>query len=430
MRHLNSTSARWLLGCGLAAALSLPFAHAQDNKKPAKNGADTVLYSFAGGPSDGSFPVAGLFEDASGNFYGTTEYGGTNDLGAVVKLATGGSESVLYSFAGGASDGAYPSSSLIADSSGNLYGTTIEGGLGNCSEDGCGTVFEISPSGTESVIYAFSGIADGAGPQAGLIQDQAGNLYGTTYAGGGSSVGTANCAGGCGTVFELSPSNGSWIETVLYSFSGVKDGAGPYSGLVMDGGGNLYGTTTLGGGSINCPGGCGAVYELSPVGNGTWKEKVIWSFKGGGGGNTPSSTLYMDSAGNLYGTTPEGGSVKCGGGCGLMFKLSPTKTGGWTEVRFRAFAAGKKGAFPLGNLIADSKGNIYGTAEGAGLYNCGVVYQMSSSGTETALHSFTGAAADGCEPLGGLLSDTSGQLYGMTADGGATSNGVIFKLPQ
>jgi uncharacterized repeat protein (TIGR03803 family) len=425
----TTARARWLLGCGFAAVLAFPLAPAHAGAAPKKsNGQDTVLYSFAGGPSDGSFPMATVLAGQSGGFYGTTEYGGANDLGAVVALAPNGSESMLYSFAGGASDGAYPSGSLIADSLGNLYGTTIEGGPGNCSEDGCGTVFEISSSGAESVLYSFGGLTDGAGPQAGLVQDQAGNLYGTTYGGGVSPTGAINCEGGCGTVFELSPANGSWTESVLYSFTGGKDGANPLGGLVMDSAGNLYGTTTIGGGSINCQTGCGTVFEISPS-NGGWAEKVIYPFKGAGSGSTPSSTLYMNSAGVLYGNTPEGGSVKCGGGCGVVFRLTPQKNGVWSEVKVRSFPAGSKGAFPIGNIVGDGSGNIYGTTEGAGLYNCGIVYQIGSNGVETPLRSFTGNPDDGCSPYGGLIAGQN-QLYGTTAIGGTTNNGVIFQIAE
>jgi uncharacterized repeat protein (TIGR03803 family) len=425
----NTGPARWLLGCGLVAAVAIPAAGAHDARKQ-NNGPDTVLHSFAGGPSDGSFPVATLLADPSGIFYGTAEYGGTNDLGAVFALAPGGTESVLYSFAGGASDGAYPAANLIEDASGNLYGTTIEGGPGQCSEDGCGTVFEISSGGTESVLYSFVGLADGAGPQGGLIRDPAGNLYGTTYAGGVSSVGSINCEGGCGTVFELSPNgNGGWSESVLYSFVAGKDGAGPLGGLVLDTAGNLYGTTSLGGGSINCTGGCGTAFEVSPTGNGGWTEKVIYPFRGGGAGYNPSSTLYLSGQGDLYGTTPEGGSVRCGGGCGLVFKLIPVK-GGWSQVKVRSFPAGADGAFPVGNLAADGTGNIYGTTEGAGLYNCGMAYKISATGTETALHSFTGTPNDGCMPFGGLVTGQPNLLYGTTPSGGATNNGVIFQLSE
>jgi uncharacterized repeat protein (TIGR03803 family) len=426
---LRTGAARWLLGCGLAVAAANISAVAHESKK-VNNGPDTVLHSFAGGPGDGSFPVATLVADPSGNFYGTTEYGGTNDLGAVVALAPNGAESVLYAFAGGASDGAYPGGNLIEDSSGNLYGTTIEGGAGQCSEDGCGTVFEISSGGTESVLYSFSGLSDGASPQAGLVQDQAGNLYGTTYSGGVSTIGSVNCEGGCGTVFELSPANGSWTETVLYSFANGKDGANPLGGLVIDSAGNLYGTTSVGGGSINCQGSCGTVFELSPAGNGNWTEKVIYPFRGGGSGSNPSSTLYMSAQGNLFGTAPEGGSARCGGGCGLVFKLTPQKNGVWSEIKFRSFAAGSKGAFPTGNLAGDAAGNLYGTTEGAGLFDCGIAYQLSVSGVETPLHSFTGNPADGCAPFGGLITGSSNQLYGTTASGGTSNNGTIFQLSE
>src|ERR1700722_2145994 len=345
-----------LLGCAVVVGLvATPVAAA--SMKPAKKSQDEILYSFVGG-ADGAYPGSGIIADSSGNFYDTTEEGGKANLGTVFELTANGAESVLYSFAGGASDGALPGASLIADGAGNLYGTTIDGGNGDCGDAGCGTVFELMPGGGESILYSFQGDGDGAGPQASLFMDSAGNLFGTTFAGGSS-----NCEGGGGTVCELAPAgNGTWAESVLYAFGGGTDGAGPQGGLIEDPAGNLYGTTTSGGPSVHCPGGCGTVFELSPTRVGSWTEAVIHSFKlphNGGDGAYPASNLMMDVHGNLFGTTPQGGSKACGGGCGVIFELSPSHNGTWTETFPFKFTAGKHGAFPSAGLFRKKRGVFY-----------------------------------------------------------------------
>ena len=253
-----------------------------------------MLYSFTG--SDGSEPFAGLIADSSGNLYGTTQSGGASGgHGVVFKLSPSGTETVLHTFTGG-SDGGIPRAGLIADTGGNLYGTTAGGGASNA-----GTVFKLSPSGTETVLYSFTG-SDGSGPFAGLIADSSGNLYGTTQSGGAS--------GGHGVVFKLSPGG---TETVLYSFTGGSDGGTPRAGLIADSSGNLYGTTQFGG--PGCGGvGCGVVFKLSPSGT----ETVLYSFTGSDGSG-PFPGLIADSSGNLYGTTLSGGAS---GGHGVVFKLT------------------------------------------------------------------------------------------------------------
>ena len=276
----------------------------------------TVLHSFI--PGDGVNPIAGLIQDAAGNLYGTTAFGGaacaelsSQGCGVVFELIrcnSGYDFKVLHKFTGGA-DGAAPSGGLIRDAAGNLYGTTFYGGgssacgLANGTPSGCGTVFKLSPTSTKTVLHTFTS-GDGQNPSAGLIREAAGNFYGTTTYGGG--------AGG-GVVFELSPTG---IQTVLYSFAGGADGAFPLAGLIRDVGGNLYGTTQSGGTSSGCaPFGCGVVFKLSPTGT----ETVLHSFTGRDGA-FPSAGLIQDTVGNLYGTTEIGGAY----GFGVVFKLSPT----------------------------------------------------------------------------------------------------------
>ncbi|MGA7968286.1 MAG: choice-of-anchor tandem repeat GloVer-containing protein [Terriglobales bacterium] len=276
------------------------------------------LYVFTGDKNEsrGAVPQRGMIMDARGNLYGTTFEGGTHqNAGTVFRLTPSGAEKVLYSFTG-FPDGGWPNDGLVQDSRGNFYGTTSEGGdLSKCP-NGCGVVFELSPDGTETVLHAFEAGLDGAIPIAGLTIDSLGNLYGTTDSGGAGCWAT----GGCGTVFKIDP-NGN--ETVLYSFTGGMDGSEPYSRVVLDAQGNLYGNTYLGGGSGSCYFGCGTVFRLTPAG----QETVLYRFSGGADGAAPSADLIMDASGNLYGTTTGGGqSGDCSAdlpGCGVVFKLTP-----------------------------------------------------------------------------------------------------------
>jgi len=393
-------------------------------------------------------------------------------------------EKVLWSF-GGASmnDGSAPLGELVMDASGNLYGTTSGGGsISNCP-GGCGTVFELSPSSvggwTETIIYDFCSVGsdceDGAFPYAGLVFDEKGNLYGTTYAGGNDG----------GTVFELSPpSRGSdpWTETVLYSFCSAgencPDGGSPYSKLTFDASGNLYGTTA-GGGSGNG----GTVFELSPGANG-WTESVLYNFCSVGSyphcvdGLAPEAGVTFDSSGSLYGTTLAGGSSRYLGG-GLVYKLSPGSQG-WTKSNVYVFNQPnyKNGAGLYGEVNFDKNGNIYSTAAGGGQYGAGGAFRLSSRApleytlsfnyqvgayephagvlideanntfygtnstggagnagdvfkiagkTVTSLYTFTGGA-DGGSPMAALTADKAGNLYGTTKSGGANNLGVVFEI--
>jgi uncharacterized repeat protein (TIGR03803 family) len=322
-----------------------------------------TLYKFTGG-ADGSYPPAGLIFDAAGNLYGTTAFGGAHNAGTVFELtpnADGGwTESVLYSFTGG-KDGWNPEASLIFDSGGSLYGTTIGGGGGS----GNGTVFKLMPnpdgSWTESVLHSFQGGRDGSYPNFGsLLFDATGNLYGATTSGGKGSC--TDFLSGCGTIFELTPNpDGTWTEQILHRFSGGNDGSGPEATLIFDKSGNLYGTTTFGGTH-----GIGNVFELMPNSEGSWTEKVLHQFKGGAWGS-PGGVIF-DQAGNLYGTTVTGGNLTiCHGysilGCGVVFKLAPNSNGGWNETVLHTFMD-HPGAFPYGLPIFDAAGNLYGTTAG------------------------------------------------------------------
>lgn len=267
-----------------------------------KKGNETVLHSFRSGV-DGQWPQAGLVRDSAGNLYGTTYRAYPGGRGTVFKVNNAGKMTVLYRFTG-APDGEFPIGTLVRDEEGNLYGVTQLGGTSQYD----GTVFKLDPTGKETVLYSFLGGVDGWNPMAGLIRDSSGNLYGTTFQGGGTGCGGQ----GCGTVFKLDTTG---KETVLYSFAGVPDGEYPAASLVRDAAGNLYGTT-VSGGSTNCGRyGCGTVFLLNTAG----KETVLHTFTGGTDGDAPEAGLVMDGGGNLYGTTSYGGVS----GNGTVFKLTP-----------------------------------------------------------------------------------------------------------
>jgi uncharacterized repeat protein (TIGR03803 family) len=371
----------------------------------------TILYSFGSSTTDGMGPAASLIEDNAGNFYGTTYAGGTVGVGTVFKISADGTESILHSFAGPPNDVGNPQASLVMDSAGNLYGTTGGGGPNNF-----GIVFKISPDGTESVLHTFAGGPnDGASPLAGLIMDSAGNLYGTTSSGGQSAFAGIHA---WGTVFKISPDG---TESILHSFGGttLNDGGTPHGGVIMDSEGNLYGTTEDGTQDANE---FGAVFKISADGT----ESIVHTFTGLDGGE-PQAGLIMDSAGNLYGTTTSGGNASVVNS-GEVFKISPAGTlsvlhyflGGITNTI-------TDGGYPRAAVIMDSKGSLYGTTSSGGANDLGTVFKISADGTETILHSFAGAPSDGNASGGSLIMDSVGNLYG-TSGGGAYGEGIVFKI--
>jgi uncharacterized repeat protein (TIGR03803 family) len=313
------------------------------------SGKETILHNFFGG-SDGEKPYAGLVRDAAGRLYGTTTNGGiqnsscTSGCGVVFEIDLNGREKILHRFTG-TPDGASPVGGLILDSAGNLYGTTEMGGSA-----GVGTAFKVTASGVETVLYSFGGTPDGAYPQAGVIRDSNGNLYGTT-----SSSGT----GGFGTVFKL---NAAGDETILHNFSGGSDGATPLAGLLRTANGNLYGTTFQGGAVY----GVGTIFKVDA--NGT--ETVLHAFDGSDG-EYPESPLSPDSKGNLYGATLQGGPASYLGG--VVFKVSPQ---GAFEALYD-FLGQPDGGGPNGPLHLDSSGNIYGTTAAGGTTGNGTVFKLT-----------------------------------------------------
>jgi len=328
------------------------------------DGVLTVLHSFTGG-LDGAVPV-GVTLDSEGNVYGATNGGGSVGDGTVYEVFSGGGESTLYEFLGARqNDGARPQGPVTRDSQGNLYGTTLQGGPSDgCEGFGCGTVFKVDPSGQESVLYRFTGGLDGAYPTGPLIRDSAGNLYGTTEIGGDLTCSLGGFQG-CGVVFKVSPTG---QETVLHAFAGKPDGANPQGGVVPDAYGNFYGTTVEGGNPV-CSGGCGTVFRIDALGN----ETILHRFAGGADGATPYSGLLRNSSGILFGTTYQGGaSTECGSlGCGTIFSLDPAGK----ETILYTFPSDAGGVWPQ-SLSRDSAGNIVGTTEFGG-DNWGVVFEFS-----------------------------------------------------
>jgi uncharacterized repeat protein (TIGR03803 family) len=394
---------------------------------------EKILYSFSG--TDGSRPVSKLMLDGSGNLFGTTQEGGTTNWGTVFELSPQQdgtwSETVIYNFCQNFDghhclDGAFPEASLIADHDGNLYGTTYSGGSCPDNGSGCGIVFELSPptpgniTWQETVLYTFCEVH--------TCPDGAEPLGKLTFDSEGNLYGTTKDGGGAvgGVVFELSPTPSGWTESVLYRFCSIgqfpycPDGFYPMAGVTFDKSGNLFGTTNVGG-SPNSEG-LGVLFKLSP-GQSGWTESVI---KPGGlkNGYFPVAEVNFDSKGNLYCTATEGGL-----GAGVVYRLSPD------ETKHQIFSFnGNDGEYPYAGVLIDPRnGNLYGTTLSGGFgrnFNCqggcGTVYKIDGQG-ETLLYSFLGGT-DGAAPMAGLAADKQGHLYGTTNLGGANNQGAVFEI--
>jgi uncharacterized repeat protein (TIGR03803 family) len=400
------TTFRWIAFLILAAA-AVSLATAQT---------ETVLYNFCSQPNctDGQSPFAGVVIDKKDNLYGTTYDGGANGLGVVYKLTPAGVESVLYNFCSqsGCSDGGQPYAGLLMDKEGNFYGTTVDGG-----NAGNGTVFELTATGEETVLYRFCsqpGCSDGSGPYGGVIMDSEGNFYGTTAYGG---------ANGGGVVFKLSSSG---EETVLWSFEGSpSDGSQPYSTLVRDKKGNLYGTTAGGGTTSDCQFGCGTIFKIASTG----AESILYYFQGyqnSGDGMYPWAGLIMDKKDNLYGTTTAGGQYNGGD----VFELSTTGV----ESILYSFQGYGDGSTPYASLLMGKKDSLYGVSSygNGNYYGAAVELTPGAEGEPwnfSVLHTFEGGGDDGLEPYGTLIFDKKGNLYGTTAGGGCNGcDGTVFKI--
>ncbi len=412
----------WLAVAFMLIAVAIPAAQAQSFN---------VIYTFTG-QKDGANPYAGVNIDKAGNLYGTTNVGGEYGNGTVFKLKRTGSSwiiSPLYSFTGG-NDGAGPRARVVVGPDGGLYGTTFHGGGAGgaaCNAQGCGTVFNLRPPAfacksalcpwKETILYRFAGGTDGGEPLGDLIFDKAGNIYGTASVGGL----THGCGGpGCGVVFELARSSGSWTQSVVHTFNGGSgDGSFPNGGVVFDQSGNLYGTT-FGGGSGGL-GGMGTVFQLTPSGSG-WEENILYNFQGLTDGSQPNAGVVFDGSGNLYGSTVFNGT----GLGGTVFELTPSG-GNWT---FNTLYGLVGSAGPFGNLFMDATGNLYGTTYQDGLSLVGSIFELTPSirgWTYTSLHDFTGDN-DGELPISSLVFDSKGNMYGTTTYGGAHGDGVVVEV--
>ncbi len=373
----------------------------------------TVLYSFGTG-AHGADPWSGVVLDNAGNIYGTADQGGDYGTqctklgcGVVYELSPAGKETVLHKFTNTNSDGFWPTyGTVLRDASGDIYGTTVYGGPG-----ANGIVYELKKGAKkETILHTFpSQSGDGAAPECGLIEDAAGNLFGTTFAGGASGELSA------GTVFKITNSG---QESVLHSFVGT-DGFGPVAGLVEDSAGNLYGTASSGGSA-----GWGTVFKISAAGD----FSVLYTFQGyltgDGGLASAGSPMVLDSAGNLYGVTTSGGNAHiCPGfGCGVIFKVDPAGN----ETILHTFVS-TDGIGPTG-VVFDAAGNLWGTTTFGGTHDEGTIFKLDPSGNLTTLYSFTGDPTDGGAPFAGLTQDGAGNFYGTTSQGGKHGAGVLFKL--
>jgi uncharacterized repeat protein (TIGR03803 family) len=375
---------------------------------------------------DGSGPSGRLTFDAQGNLYGTAQGGGDGGHGVVFELMR-------------RPDGRWKESVLYSfagvengigeDPTG---GVTFDGSgnlYGTALGNG-GIIFELTPNPDGSWTTVAHGFSEGSQPFGDLIFDAAGNLYGTTSRGGNGPCHSRGLRGlGCGTVYQMTPNpDGSFTENVLYNFT-RPDGRYPLAGVILDPAGNVYGTTSEGG-DLRCnhPFGCGVVFKLKPNSDGTWTESVLYRFAGAADGRQPQADLILDAAGNLYGTTLLGGSAQCG--CGVIFRLTPNPDGTWTESVLHTFQ-GRQAAYPNG-LIFDKAGNLYGTTNSGGPVNGGVVFKMTpqsdGSWAYRVLHVFLGKPA--LYPSGDLILDKAGNLYGTTAGCGSFQEcqGVVFEI--
>ncbi len=449
-------------GCfrpGLILALILAFA----STAIAAQWKEQVLYSFQGGASDGSDPAGGVVFDKAGNLYGATTGWGSDSCGPIAnecglvfelspptKKGDAWTETILYEFKGkDSNDASGPAGGVILDAAGNVYGTTAYGGTGDCvllgTKAGCGTVYELSPPAkkgdpwTETLLYSFKSGNDGYFPWGTLTFDSKGNLYGSTQFGGGKGNTCNPYFQYCGTVFKLSPpkqKGGKWTEKVLHSFGGGADGANPNGGLIVDSTGTIYGTSPAGGnqGCKTDSGiGCGTAFELKPPAEkgGAWTEQILHRFSGGGDGADPDAGLTPAKDGSFYGPAAGGGKYNRG----LIFRLTPQRSGAWTESLLYSFVGNQAGQNP-GALTFGSDGNLYGGASGGQNFQ-GLIFRLNrpahgKTWRLTVLYNFK-RSDDGAGPDAGLIFDGVGNLYSTTVVGGDGTGctngcGTVFEV--
>jgi uncharacterized repeat protein (TIGR03803 family) len=379
--------------------------------------ATTTNVIFSCEEDEGEYADTDLETDNTGNIYGTTVLGGDFGSGTVFQLSptpNGWVHTVLYSFTGGA-DGGEPYKGVTLDRDGNLYGTAVTGGSGNC-EGGCGVVYKLTNNGgtwTQTVIHAFTGGNDGSGPGARVTVDGVGNIYGMTPTGG---------AFGLGTIYKIHQTSPEvWALNVIHAFSGGTDGATGSAGRMILRSGRLYGAATAGGRH-----GSGVIFELRAGGFGERDLKILYAFRGQPDASFPYGALFFDRSGNIYGTTYYGGA----NGVGAVYKLSPRHVGEWAEEVIYSFQEGTDGNSPISNLVSDSAGNLYGTTSEGGS-GSGTIFRLSPAGggewTETVVHAFEGPP-DGAFSYNGMVVDIFGNFYGATVHGGEADDGCVYQF--
>jgi uncharacterized repeat protein (TIGR03803 family) len=379
--------------------------------------ATTTTVIFSCEEDEGEYADSDLETDDAGNIYGTTVLGGDFGSGTVFQLsptANGWVHTVLYSFTGGA-DGGEPYKGVTIDRKGNLYGTAVTGGTGSC-EGGCGVVYKLTKSKgmwTQTVVHAFTGGSDGSGPGARVTVSQDGTLYGMAPTGG---------VFGLGTIYKIRPiSHQGWSFSVLHAFTGGQDGATGSAGRMILRDGHLYGAVTAGGTY-----GSGIVFQLNPSGVGERDLKVLYSFRGQPDGSFPYGAILFDGSGNIFGTTYYGGD----NGIGSVYKLSPQPVGEWSEQVIYSFQEGADGNSPISNLVFDMAGNLYGTTSEGGL-GSGTIFKLSPVGAgkwmETVVHAFEGPP-DGGFAYNGMVVDKLGNFYGATVHGGEEDDGCVYQF--
>jgi uncharacterized repeat protein (TIGR03803 family) len=381
--------------------------------------AATTQVIFSCEEDEGEYADTDLETDIADNIYGTTVLGGEFGGGTVFQLSptpNGWVHTVLYSFTGGA-DGGEPYKGVTLDSEGNLYGTAVTGGSGSC-EGGCGVAYKLTKSGgtwTQTIIHAFTGGNDGSGPGARLTVDPSGNVYGMAPTGG---------AYGLGTIYKIHQEpNGAWTFKVIHAFTGGADGGSGSAGRMILRNGRLYGAATTGGTY-----GSGIVFEITPRGAGRWDFRTIYSFRGQPDGSFPYGALLFNSSGNIYGTTYYGGANNIG----AVYELSPRPIGEWNENVLYSFQGGTDGNSPISNLVFGGAGNLdlYGTTSEGGLGR-GTIFKLSPVGggqwTETVVHLFQGPP-DGAFAYNGLVVGRLRSFYGATVHGGDDDDGCVYKF--
>jgi uncharacterized repeat protein (TIGR03803 family) len=378
-------------------------------------GSTEVIFSFE--EESGEYPYTELVRDGAGNLYGTAVEGGEFGGGTVFQLTPSGTLTVLYNFAGQL-DGGQPYGGVTLDAEGNLYGAAVVGGTGQACEQGCGVAYKLTNDGgvwTQTILHNFTGGNDGAGPGAGLTIDQRGNLYGMTPIGG---------AYGLGTIYQLHPTEqGTWRFRVVHAFTGGVDGSSGSAGrMVIDEAGRLVGVTTVGGAH-----GHGIVFRLHQRA-GSWRLETLHSFKGQPGAGFPYGALLIDPSGRLYGTTYYDGEL----GLGSVYRLAQAPSGRWRERVLHSFQGGSLGSHSISGLVL-SGGRLYGTTSegGAPGCSCGTIFELAPDGqgnwTHSVAYAFTGSP-DGAYAYSGMISDGQGNLYGATAHGGEADDGSIYRF--